>query len=51
MKILFVCIKNPGRSPMAEALLKMSARGGIQVRSARIQAFKFLTKGIPTDTA
>jgi arsenate reductase len=37
MKILFICIKNASRSPMAEALLKMSARRGIQVCSAGIK--------------
>jgi arsenate reductase (thioredoxin) len=37
MKILFVCIKNASRSPMAEALLKISARRGIQVCSAGIK--------------
>jgi protein-tyrosine-phosphatase len=31
MKILFICIKNASRSPMAEALLKISARRCIQV--------------------
>jgi protein-tyrosine-phosphatase len=34
MKVLFVCIKNASRSPMAEALLKMSARRGVEVYSA-----------------
>jgi protein-tyrosine-phosphatase len=38
-KILFVCIKNASRSPMAEALLKMSARRGIQVCSADFKAW------------
>ena len=37
MKILFVCIKNASRSPMAEALLKMSARRGTQVCSVGIK--------------
>jgi protein-tyrosine-phosphatase len=37
MKILFICIKNASRSPMAEALLKMSSKRGIQVRSAGIK--------------
>ena len=37
LKILFVCIKNASRSPMAEALLKMSARRGRQVCSAGIK--------------
>jgi arsenate reductase len=44
MKILFVCIKNASRSPMAEALLKMSARRGIQVCSAGIKPGKDVNK-------
>src|SRR5215831_3087483 len=31
LKVLFVCIKNASRSPMAKALLKMSARRDTQV--------------------
>jgi Protein-tyrosine-phosphatase len=37
MKVLFVCIKNSSRSPMAEALLKMSAKRGVNVCSAGIK--------------
>jgi protein-tyrosine-phosphatase len=37
MKILFVCIKNASRSPMAEALLKMSAKRGVKICSAGIK--------------
>ena len=37
VKILFVCIKNSSRSPMAEALLKMSAKRGVEVCSAGIK--------------
>jgi arsenate reductase (thioredoxin) len=40
MKILFVCIKNASRSPMAEALLKMSARKGVEVCSGGIKPGK-----------
>jgi protein-tyrosine-phosphatase len=40
MKILFVCIKNASRSPMAEALLKMSAKKEVKVYSAGIQPGK-----------
>ena len=40
MKVLFVCVKNSSRSPMAEALLKMSAKRGIQVCSAGIKPGK-----------
>jgi arsenate reductase len=44
MKILFVCIKNASRSPMAEALLKMSARRGTQVCSAGIKPGKHVNE-------
>lgn len=44
MKILFVCIKNASRSPMAEALLKMSAKRGVQVCSAGIKPGKEVNK-------
>src|SRR5438270_11495139 len=37
MKILFVCIKNASRSAMAEALLKASAKRGVDVYSAGIK--------------
>ena len=37
MKVLFACIKNASRSPMAEALVKMSAKRGVQVCSAGIK--------------
>jgi arsenate-mycothiol transferase len=40
MKVLFVCIKNASRSPMAEALLKMSAKRGVKVCSAGIKPGK-----------
>src|SRR5947208_16569844 len=40
LKVLFICIKNASRSPMAEALLKMSAKRGIQVCSAGIKPGK-----------
>ena len=40
MKVLFVCIKNSSRSPMAEALLKMSAKRGAKVCSAGIKPGK-----------
>jgi len=40
MKVLFVCIKNSSRSPMAEALLKMSAKRGVEVCSAGIKPGK-----------
>jgi protein-tyrosine-phosphatase len=40
MKILFVCIKNSSRSPMAEALLKIWAKRGVQVSSAGIKPGK-----------
>ena len=40
MKILFVCIKNASRSPMAEALLKMSAKKKVKVYSAGIKPGK-----------
>ena len=40
MKVLFVCVKNSSRSPMAEALLKMSARRGVEVCSAGIKPGK-----------
>jgi protein-tyrosine-phosphatase len=39
-KLLFVCIKNASRSPMAEALLKMSAKRGVEVYSAGIKPGK-----------
>jgi protein-tyrosine-phosphatase len=38
--VLFVCIKNPSRSPMAEALLKMSARRGVTICGAGIKPGK-----------
>lgn len=44
MKILFVCNKNASRSPMAEALLKMSAKRGMQVCSAGIKPGKEVNK-------
>jgi arsenate reductase (thioredoxin) len=37
MKILFVCVKNASRSPMAEALLKMAAKRDVKVCSAGIK--------------
>ena len=40
MKILFVCVKNASRSPMAEALLKISAKPGVEVYSAGIKPGK-----------
>jgi protein-tyrosine-phosphatase len=40
MKILFVCIKNASRSPMAEALLKMAARKGVEICSGGIKPGK-----------
>ena len=40
MNVLFVCIKNASRSPMAEALLKMSAKRGVEVCSAGIKPGK-----------
>jgi arsenate reductase len=40
MKVLFVCIKNSSRSPMAEALLKMSAKRGVEACSAGIKPGK-----------
>jgi arsenate reductase (thioredoxin) len=40
MKILFICIKNASRSPMAETLLKMSARKDVEVCSAGIKPGK-----------
>jgi len=40
MKVLFVCIKNASRSVMAEALLKMSAKPGVQICSAGIKPGK-----------
>ena len=39
-KVLFVCVKNASRSPMAEALLKMSAMRGVEVYSAGIKPGK-----------
>src|SRR4030095_7966697 len=30
MKVLFVCVKNSSRSPMAESLVKMSAKRGVK---------------------
>ena len=39
-KLLFVCVKNASRSPMAEALLKMSAKRGVEVHSAGIKPGK-----------
>jgi arsenate reductase (thioredoxin) len=44
MKILFVCIKNASRSPMAEALLKMAAKRGVKVYSAGIKPGKEVNK-------
>jgi arsenate reductase (thioredoxin) len=35
-KILFICIKNASRSPMAAAMLKQSAVPGLEVHSAGI---------------
>jgi arsenate reductase len=40
MKVLFVCIKNASRSPMAEALLKMSAKRGAEIYSGGIKPGK-----------
>jgi arsenate reductase len=40
MKVLFVCVKNSSRSPMAEALLKMSAKRGVKICSAGIKPGK-----------
>jgi protein-tyrosine-phosphatase len=40
LKILFVCIKNASRSPMAAALLKMLARRRVKVCSAGIKPGK-----------
>jgi arsenate reductase (thioredoxin) len=40
MKILFVCIKNASRSPVAEALLKMVAKRSVKVWSAGIKPGK-----------
>ncbi len=40
MKVLFVCVKNSSRSPMAEALVKMSAKRGVKVCSAGIKPGK-----------
>jgi protein-tyrosine-phosphatase len=37
VKILFVCVKNASRSPMAEALLKMSAGKNLEICSAGIK--------------
>jgi len=44
MKVLFVCVKNSSRSPMAEALLKMSAKHGVEVCSAGIKPGKEVNK-------
>ena len=44
MNLLFVCIKNSSRSPMAEALLKMSAKRGVKVCSAGIKPGKEVNK-------
>src|SRR2546429_7235083 len=40
LKVLCVWVKNSSRSPMAEALLKMTAKRGIQVCSAGIKPGK-----------
>src|SRR2546423_15142115 len=40
LKVLFICIKNASRSPMAEALLKMSAKRGLDGCSAGIKPGK-----------
>ena len=40
MKVLFVCVKNSSRSPIAEALLKMSAKRAVKVCSAGIKPGK-----------
>jgi protein-tyrosine-phosphatase len=40
MKVLFICVKNSRRSPMAEALLKMSAKRGVKICSAGIKPGK-----------
>jgi protein-tyrosine-phosphatase len=39
-RALFICIKNSSRSPMAEALLRMSANGAWEVYSAGIEPGK-----------
>ena len=44
MKVLFVCVKNSSRSPMAEALLKMSAKRGVEACSAGIKPGKEVNK-------
>jgi arsenate reductase (thioredoxin) len=44
MNLLFFCIKNSSRSPMAEALLKMSAKRGVEVCSAGIKPGKKVNK-------
>jgi hypothetical protein len=43
-EILFVCIKNARRSPMRQALLKMSAKRGLKVCSAGIKPGKAVHK-------
>jgi protein-tyrosine-phosphatase len=44
MKVLFVCIKNASRSPMAAALLKMWAKRGVEVFSAGIKPGRKVNK-------
>jgi protein-tyrosine-phosphatase len=44
VKILFVCIKNASRSPMAGALLKMSAKRVVKICSAGIRPGKEVNK-------
>ena len=44
MNLLFVCIKNSSRNPVAEALLKMSAKSGVGVCSAGIKPGKKVNK-------
>jgi protein-tyrosine-phosphatase len=44
LKILFVCVKNASRSPMAEALLKMSALRRVKVCSAGIKPGKHVNE-------
>ena len=36
-RVLFICIHNTGRSPMAEALFRLSAPAGVEVHSAGIE--------------